>query len=126
MAKTAPKKENVEKMNFEQCLEHLQEVVIALEDGSTGLSESLDQYERGVAYLKRCHEVLQSAEQKVQLLSGIDAEGNPITQPFDESEMSLEEKAAKRSHRRTRKPKSPASKKRDAADDVVDDEATLF
>lgn len=125
MAKTKRKKDDIEKLSFEQCLENLQDVVHTLEDGNTGLSESLVEYERGVIYLKRCHELLQSAEQKVQLLSGIDTVGNPTTQRFDESAMSLEEKATKRSRRRTRKP-ATTEEKVDASDDVVDDEATLF
>ena len=130
MAKAAKKKENVEKLSFEKCLENLQTVVGALEDGNTGLSESLVEYERGVTYLKRCHELLQAAEQKVHILSGIDADGNATTQRFDESAMSLEEKATKRSRRRTRKPESSPAEKANAGDDtgadVVDDEATLF
>ena len=125
MAKAKRKKDDIEKLSFEQCLENLQDVVYTLEDGNTGLSESLVEYERGVTYLKRCHELLQSAEQKVQLLSGVDAAGTPTTQRFDESAMSLEEKATKRSRRRTRKP-ATTEEKVDAGDDVVDDEATLF
>ncbi len=125
MAKTKRKKDDIENLSFEQCLENLQGVVNTLEDGNTGLSESLVEYERGVIYLKRCLELLQSAEQKVQLLSEIDTAGNPTTQRFDESAMSLEEKATKRSRRRTRKP-ATTEEKGDASDDVVDDEATLF
>jgi exodeoxyribonuclease VII small subunit len=42
------------------------------------------------------------AERKIEILSGVDAEGNPITQPFDErAAESLEAKAAARGQRRT-------------------------
>jgi exodeoxyribonuclease VII small subunit len=55
-----------------------------------------------VKHLKSCHELLARVERKIELLSGMDAEGNPITEPFDEQEHeSLEEKAAARGRRRT-------------------------
>ena len=117
-----PKTDDVEKLTFEQCLERLQDVVSSLEDGGAGLSDSLVEYERGVRYLKRCHDLLENAEQKVQLLSGVDSDGKPIVQRFDDGPTSLEEKAASRSRRRTRKPKQESSKE----SDVVDDGATLF
>ena len=117
-----PKSEDFEKLTFEECLERLQHVVHSLEDGSTGLSESLVEYERGVRYLKRCHELLETAEQKVQLLSGTDSEGKPVTHRFDDEATSLEEKAASRSRRRTRKAKSETGDGKG----VVDDGATLF
>ena len=118
---------SVQKLSFEQCLEHLQHVVQILEDGNTGLSESLGHYEQGVAYLQRCQELLEDAEHKVELLSGVDADGNPITQRFDESEMSLQEKATKRSRRRTGKPKEPKDlTENESTSGDVDDRATLF
>ncbi len=122
----AEKAEKIDQLSFEQCLEQLQRVVDALEDGNTGLSESLVEYERGVAYLKQCHKLLESAEHRVQMLSGVDADGNLVTQRFDESPMSLEEKASTRSRRRTRKPSSRTTESDNGRVDDVDDGATLF
>jgi hypothetical protein len=46
--------------------------------------------------------LLERAERKIELLSGVDADGNPITRPFEEAEeITLEEKAATRGQRRT-------------------------
>jgi exodeoxyribonuclease VII small subunit len=69
-------------LTFEQALQELEKILHTLEDGQTGLEESLGQYEKGVGLLKRCYTQLREAEQKILLLTGVDAEGQPITQPF--------------------------------------------
>jgi len=75
--------ETADNLSFEKALERLETVVRELESDETGLDQSLAHYEEGVRLLKRCREILDSAEQKIRLLSGVDADGNPITQPFD-------------------------------------------
>jgi exodeoxyribonuclease VII small subunit len=89
--------------NFEESLEALESVVQQLEEGRLGLSESLQRYEEGVKQLKQCYRALEVAERRIELLSGLDAEGNAITEPYDEDELSLDEKAAARSQRRSRR-----------------------
>jgi exodeoxyribonuclease VII small subunit len=69
--------------SFEQSLGRLDEIVHRLEEGQLGLDEALAQYEEGVKTLRRCYELLDRAEQRIELLSGVDAEGNPITRPLD-------------------------------------------
>jgi len=66
---------------FEAALAQLAELVARLESGSLGLSESIDAYERGVTVLKRLHEELASAEERVSVLVRIDDEGRPILAP---------------------------------------------
>ncbi|MEM9644862.1 MAG: exodeoxyribonuclease VII small subunit [Planctomycetota bacterium] len=61
-------------------------IVVALEGGSLGLGESLREYESAIGELKRCHQFLESAERQVSVLAGIDSDGNPLTESFDESE----------------------------------------
>jgi exodeoxyribonuclease VII small subunit len=68
---------------FEQSLAELEQIVHDLEDGQLGLEEALGRYEKGVGLLKRCYGQLREAEQRILLLSGLDAEGQPITQPFE-------------------------------------------
>lgn len=88
--------------SFEQALAKLESIVHGLEDGELGLAEALGSYEEGVKLLKQCYGLLERAERRIELLSGVDAEGNPVTQPFDdESSLSLDEKAQSRSQRRT-------------------------
>jgi exodeoxyribonuclease VII small subunit len=68
---------------FEQALAELEQIVRDLEDGQLGLEDALARYEAGVGLLKRCYTRLQQVEQRILLLTGIDSEGQPITQPFD-------------------------------------------
>lgn len=104
----AKKKQAADQPTFEQSLQQLEEVVGALEGGELGLDEALEQYERGVASLKRCHAQLAAAERRIELLSGVDAEGRPTTEPMgDDEATSLDEPAAKRSTRRSRKAAGP-------------------
>src|SRR3954447_2351934 len=87
---------------FEESLCELEKIVAELESGKLGLSDALARYEEGVKHLKGCQQLLEAAERKIELLSGVDAEGNPITTPFhDEDDDSLEAKAAARGQRRT-------------------------
>jgi exodeoxyribonuclease VII small subunit len=89
--------------NFEQALEQLQQIVHQLEEGEIGLAEALDHYEMGIRLLKQCYGLLERAERRIELLSGVDAAGNPITEPFaDDPSMSLDEKSQNRGRRRTK------------------------
>src|SRR5829696_4542871 len=88
--------------SFEDSLNELESIVAELEGGKLGLSDALSRYEEGVKHLKGCQQLLESAERKIELLSGVDSEGNPITMPFEhEDEESLEAKGAARAQRRT-------------------------
>ncbi len=107
--KTARKTAKQRTLSFEQALEQLEETVALLERGDLTLSESLARYEQGVRCLKRCYEQLELAEHRVQLLSGVDAQGKEILEPFDEPDEDLPQKAASRSARRTHKKKPPTA-----------------
>lgn len=89
---------------FEQALVRLEAIVQQLEDGRTDLASSLAGYEEGVRLLRQCHGLLEKAERRIEILSGVDAQGNAVTEPFDdESTLSLDEKAQTRSKRRSTK-----------------------
>ena len=45
-------------LDFEQALGRLEVIVHDLEEGESGLSESLNRYEQGVTLLRQCHELL--------------------------------------------------------------------
>lgn len=70
-------------LTFEQALAELERIVRELEDGQTGLEDSLACYEKGIGLLKRCYGQLREAEQRILLLTGVDEEGQPIAQPFE-------------------------------------------
>lgn len=123
---------------FEDALMRLADAVRQLEEGNLSLDESLSRYEEGIRHLSQCQKILTSAERKIEVLSGFDADGNPVTQSFDDEVMTLEEKADTRSRRRTANPtakrskpakksaKKPASsaKVTKANNQVAEDEAT--
>jgi len=120
--------------SFEDALSQLSKVVGQLEEGNLTLDESLARYEEGIRHLSQCQEMLAAAERKIELLSGFDADGNPITQQFVDKELSLEEKANSRSRRRTAGPTvtqgtqpntDPETPVENTSDDV-DSGSTLF
>ena len=93
-----------EQPTFEVALKRLEEIVHLLEEGDIGLDESLERYEEGVKLLRQSYELLQRAERRIELLSGVDAEGNPITQPFDDTATFDQDEPGKRRSRRRSAP----------------------
>ena len=88
--------------DFEVSLSLLEEIVRKLERGELGLNESLAQYEKGVACLHACQQALDHAEARIQLLFKIDEDGNAHVREFEhQQDLSLEEKLASRSQRRS-------------------------
>jgi exodeoxyribonuclease VII small subunit len=77
------KETEIEAMAFETALRRLEQTVLELESGELGLDGALAQYELGVRILKRCYGLLDGAERTVALLTGVDADGRPLTAPFD-------------------------------------------
>src|SRR5262245_48414161 len=75
-------------LTFEDALVGLEQIVRDLEDGQVGLEDALELYERGIGLLKRCYAQLREAEQKVLLLTGMDAGGQPVAQPFEPAAVS--------------------------------------
>ena len=69
--------------NFEQALARIERIVADLERGEPALNSALAKYEDGVKLLRRCYDLLDQAERSVAILTGIDAQGNPVTAPFD-------------------------------------------
>jgi len=95
--------------SFEAGLERLADLVAALESGSLGLTESIAAYERGVGILKRLHEELAGAEERVKVLVRIDADGRPVLEdaaPPDDAAAESTQPAAARPASRTSRAKS--------------------
>ncbi len=107
MSKKATGDSPADQPTFEQSLKRLEEIVRSLEEGDIGLNEALQQYEEGVKLLRQSYELLQRAERRIELLSGVDAEGNPITQPFDDTATIDQDELGKRRGRRRSAPTIP-------------------
>ncbi|MDY0169325.1 MAG: exodeoxyribonuclease VII small subunit [Thermoguttaceae bacterium] len=84
MAKKQPAADDGKQPRFEQAIERLEAIVRALEEGELGLEEALGRYEEGVKMLRHAHALLERAERRVELLTGVDSEGRPQTEPFDD------------------------------------------
>ncbi len=79
--------------SFEAALASLEAIVHDLEDGDLGLAEALARYEAGIKHLRHCYDLLEQAERKIELLTGVDAEGRAKTVPFAEDEPAAAELA---------------------------------
>jgi len=73
----------IKDLDFEHAYQELESIVKRMERGDQNLENSLSDFERGVALMKRCHSVLKEAEQKVDILVK-DNEGLFTTEPFEE------------------------------------------
>ena len=63
--------------------------------------EALGDYAQAIVLLRACHGRLEQAERKIEILSGVDANGTPIVREIDDEELSLEDKQEGRGQRRT-------------------------
>ncbi|MCX8049927.1 MAG: exodeoxyribonuclease VII small subunit [Methylohalobius sp.] len=55
-------------LGFEAQLKELEQIVERLEQGDISLEESLKLFEKGVQLARTCEQMLQQAEQKIQIL----------------------------------------------------------
>jgi exodeoxyribonuclease VII small subunit len=91
-----------EEETFEGNLRQLEKMVRSLESGELGLDAALAQYEGGIRLVANCHGMLDAAEKKVALLTGVNEEGEPETAAYDASATFEEAKPkAKRVVKRT-------------------------
>jgi exodeoxyribonuclease VII small subunit len=58
-----------QKMTFEQAMLRLEEITKQLERGDVPLEQSLAYFEEGTNLVKMCRQLLDSAEQKVKILT---------------------------------------------------------
>lgn len=57
------------KMTFEQTMQRLEEIVQTLEQGDAPLEQSVALFEEGTKLSAKLHEMLDTAEQKVQMVN---------------------------------------------------------
>ena len=64
----------LKKQSFEEAMVRLEAVVAQLEKGECGLDQSLKLFEEGAKLARQCEQLLDQAEQKVELLLANDEE----------------------------------------------------
>ncbi len=69
------------KLNFEDSMLRLEEIVSLLERGEAPLEQAMALFEEGAKLLRECTSQLDQAEQKVTLLTAGE-NGEPVEQPF--------------------------------------------
>ncbi len=107
---------------FDDALIELQSIVDVMEDGSLGLEESLGQYEKGIRLLRTCYQKLDAAEQRIELLTQFQENGEITTEPFHAS--ATAETQSNKAGRRKKKAKTKESEPTNSDDS--DDDTTLF
>jgi exodeoxyribonuclease VII small subunit len=70
-------------MTFEESISRIEEILKQLEGDKIDLSTALSQYEEGVRLLKNCHGILESAQQKIEILRGVGADGESVVEPLE-------------------------------------------
>jgi len=56
-------------IHFEKSMAELQDIVTQLEKGELPLEDSLKQFEQGITLARKCQDILNQAEQKIEMLS---------------------------------------------------------
>jgi exodeoxyribonuclease VII small subunit len=60
---------DIKNLSFEQAIKELTTIVGGIEGGQGSLEESLGQYERGMALIKHCRDILQKAQKRIEEIS---------------------------------------------------------
>jgi exodeoxyribonuclease VII small subunit len=70
-------------VTLEAAMTELSQIVSRLESGQETLDESLSQFERGMTLLRICHRKLDSAAQRIELVTQLSPNGDIETEEFD-------------------------------------------
>jgi exodeoxyribonuclease VII small subunit len=66
---SAKQNNNVSNLSFEQAIKELTAIVGKIEQGKIPLQDSIEQYEKGMALIKHCKDILQKAEKRIETIS---------------------------------------------------------
>jgi exodeoxyribonuclease VII small subunit len=56
------------KLNFEEAMEQLENIVVQLENGDVALEKAIDLFQEGMKLSKLCSEKLEQVERKIEIL----------------------------------------------------------
>ena len=57
-----------DKLNFEEAMKELENIVVQLEKGELNLDDSMKKFEEGIDISKKCSKYLENAEKKISIL----------------------------------------------------------
>lgn len=57
-------------LSYEEAIEELESIIERMEKGETALEDSLREYARGDALVRRCRQVLDQAQQRIETIAG--------------------------------------------------------
>ena len=80
--KQSDKKNDLEKLSFEQAIEALTGIVDKIETGQVPLAEALGQYEKGMALIKHCRAILLDAEKRIEEIGGDEDQSDEDTDDY--------------------------------------------
>jgi exodeoxyribonuclease VII small subunit len=72
------------KPGLEEAMARLEAIVAELERGEHTLEESLKRFEEGVKLGRHCRAILERADMRVRKLIGVDEDGTPLEEAFDD------------------------------------------
>lgn len=82
-ATTADVDDSALDISIEQAMDELLQIVSSLESGTETLDESLRLFERGTKLMRICHQQLDAAAQRIDVITRLDTEGHVELAPFD-------------------------------------------
>ena len=65
--------------NFEKAMEEIKSTVEAIEEGQLPLDESIKKYENALTLIKKCQNLLQTANQKIEEITAADTTADDST-----------------------------------------------
>ena len=72
---------NQENKTFEQSMQHLEQIVRAMERGDVPLEESLKLFQEGTELVRSCNELLENAQLQVKMIMTA-PDGSPVEEDF--------------------------------------------
>ena len=82
-------KKEIEKLNFEEAMNELENIADQLEKNQLSLNDSIEAYERAVFLKKHCENFLKKAEGKIEILSN-EKNGKIVKRKFHTQQKSQE------------------------------------
>ena len=84
-------KDGLGELSFEESIKELTNIVGKIEQGEIPLQDSLEQYEKGMALIKHCRDILQKAEKRIEKISEADLtkskDEKPVKKPGPEEDV---------------------------------------